>query len=198
MPTSLSHNNSPPSIDLEEIDSHWPPIADFSDESPAQRNQRLQHEREAKRINDEIDAQIEIEKSERRKRRPDIRIILLGTSLSLVHLPPPSAIHQNFTHSSSLPLSISSSSRDVFPLQARPSQANQPSCATFNSNLHPPLSTRKQKHGEPSSTSTSYVPSHSYSTSSRKVAPPPPAPAPAPASARSMPPLALATAARRT
>ena len=35
-------------------------------------------EREAKRINDEIDAQIEIEKSERRKRRPDIRIILLG------------------------------------------------------------------------------------------------------------------------
>jgi len=102
MPTSLSHN-SHPSIDLEDIDSHWPPIADLSDESPAQRNQRLQHEREAKRINDEIDAQIEIEKSERRKRRPDIRIILLGTSLCLVHLPPPSAIYQNFTYSS-LPL----------------------------------------------------------------------------------------------
>jgi len=59
MPTSLPRRT--PSIDLEEINSHWP--------------------REAKRINDEIDAQIEVEKSERRKRRPDIRIILLGTIL---------------------------------------------------------------------------------------------------------------------
>ncbi len=79
MPTPRPHNT--PSIDLEEITSHWPPIADFSNETSAQRDQRLQHEHEAKRINDEIDAQIEIEKSERRKRRPDIRIILLGTSL---------------------------------------------------------------------------------------------------------------------
>ena len=76
MPTSLRHDT--PSIDLEEINSHWPPITDFSNETPSQRDQRLQLEREAKRINDEIDAQIEIEKSERRKRRPDIRIILLG------------------------------------------------------------------------------------------------------------------------
>jgi hypothetical protein len=76
MPTSLLRDT--PSIDLEEINSHWPPIADFSNETPSQRDQRLQLEREAKRINDEIDAQIEIEKSERRKRRPDIRIILLG------------------------------------------------------------------------------------------------------------------------
>ena len=79
MPTTLPHNT--PSIDLEEISSHWPPIADFSNETPAQRDERLAHEREAKRINDEIDAQIEIEKSERRRRRPDIRIILLGESL---------------------------------------------------------------------------------------------------------------------
>ena len=79
MPTPLPHNA--PSIDLEEISSHWPPIADFSNETPTQRDERLAHEREAKRINDEIDAQIEIEKSERRRRRPDIRIILLGESL---------------------------------------------------------------------------------------------------------------------
>jgi hypothetical protein len=90
MPTSLRHDT--PSIDLEEINSHWPPIADFSNETPSQRDQRLQHEREAKRINDEIDAQLEIEKSERRKRRPDIRIILLGAFLfCLVHLPPSSS-----------------------------------------------------------------------------------------------------------
>jgi len=80
MPTSLRHDT--PSIDLEEINSHWPPIADFSNETPSQRDERLQHEREAKRINDEIDAQLEIEKSERRKRRPDIRIILLGQAES--------------------------------------------------------------------------------------------------------------------
>jgi hypothetical protein len=80
MPASLRRDT--PSIDLEEISTHWPPIADFSNETPSQRDQRLQLEREAKRINDEIDAQIEIEKSERRKRRPDIRIILLGSSLS--------------------------------------------------------------------------------------------------------------------
>lgn len=81
MPTALP--NKTPSIDLEEISSHWPPVADFSNETPAQREERLEHEREAKRINDEIDAQIEIEKSERRRRRPDIRIILLGQSQSL-------------------------------------------------------------------------------------------------------------------
>lgn len=80
MPTSLRRDT--PSIDLEEINSHWPPIADFSNETPSQREERLQLEREAKRINDEIDAQIEIEKSERRKRRPDIRIILLGQAES--------------------------------------------------------------------------------------------------------------------
>jgi guanine nucleotide-binding protein subunit alpha len=79
MPAPLPNNT--PSIDLEDISSHWPPIADFSDETPTQREERLEHEREAKRINDEIDAQIEIEKSERRRRRPDIRIILLGAYL---------------------------------------------------------------------------------------------------------------------
>lgn len=79
MPTSIRRET--PSIDLEEINSHWPPLADFSTETPSQRDERLQLERDAKRINDEIDAQIEIEKSERRKRRPDIRIILLGAFL---------------------------------------------------------------------------------------------------------------------
>jgi hypothetical protein len=93
MPTPVPHNA--PSIDLEEISSHWPPVADFSNETPAQRDERLAHEREAKRINDEIDAQIEIEKSERRRRRPDIRIILLGESLHT--LSPTFFIHERFT-----------------------------------------------------------------------------------------------------
>jgi hypothetical protein len=37
----------------------------------------LGQEREAKRINNEMDAQIELEKSEHRRRRPDIRTILV-------------------------------------------------------------------------------------------------------------------------
>jgi len=104
MPTSLRHDT--PSIDLEEINSHWPPIGDFSNETPSQRDERIQHEREAQRINDEIDAQIEIEKSERRKRRPDIRIILLGAFLfCLGHLPPSSSfIKFYFLIASFLPL----------------------------------------------------------------------------------------------
>lgn len=73
-----------PHFDLEEINSHWPPVEDFSNETPAQQEERLEREREAKRINDEIDAQIEIEKSERRKRQPDVKVILLG----LFHLSP--------------------------------------------------------------------------------------------------------------
>jgi hypothetical protein len=78
-----------PQFDLEEIDSHWPPVEDFSNESPSQREERLEREREAKRINDEIDAQIEIEKSERHKRQPDIRAILLGPLiLSLLTVKP--------------------------------------------------------------------------------------------------------------
>jgi len=85
MPTRLPHNT--PSIDLEDIGPHWPPIADFSNETPTQRNERLEREREAKRINDEIDAQIETEKSERRGLRPDFKIILVGeTAFFISHL----------------------------------------------------------------------------------------------------------------
>jgi hypothetical protein len=82
-PSNTTFQGTPP-IDLEEIDSQWPPLGDFSTETPAQREERLAHEGEAKRINDEIDAQIEIDKAERRKRRPDIKIILLG---KFAHVP---------------------------------------------------------------------------------------------------------------
>ncbi len=105
MPTPLPHDRDTPSIDLEEINSNWPPIADFSTETPEQRDRRLEHEREAKRINDEIDAQIEIEKSERRKRRPDIRIILLGGSLPRSS-PFVFSVYQYFTSPSLSPSSL--------------------------------------------------------------------------------------------
>ena len=80
-----------PQFDLEDIDSHWPPVEDFSNETPTQREERLEREHEAKRINDEIDAQIEIEKSERRKRQPDVKVILLG----LFHRSPLISLYPN-------------------------------------------------------------------------------------------------------
>ncbi|KAI0264720.1 guanine nucleotide binding protein, alpha subunit [Gloeopeniophorella convolvens] len=71
-----------PQVDLEDLDAQWPPAEDISNESPAQREERLEREREAKRINDEIDLQIELDRTERRKRRPDVKIILLGQAES--------------------------------------------------------------------------------------------------------------------
>ena len=164
MPSPLPHKT--PSIDLEEISSQWPPIADFSNETPAQREERLEHEREAKRINDEIDAQIEIEKSERRRRRPDIRIILLGQSVCF-HFPPP--FHLLTLHNLPPPPSPFSFLGPL--IQARLSRASQLSFATFSSSMRRALFTRRRRHGEPSSTSTSCVQSPFCSTSSRKVAP---------------------------
>jgi len=54
----------------------------LSNETPAQREERPAHNRKAQRISDEINAQLEVEKTERRKCRPDIRIFLLGKFLS--------------------------------------------------------------------------------------------------------------------
>jgi guanine nucleotide-binding protein subunit alpha len=85
MSTPRPHNT--PSIDLEDISSHWPPLPDFSNETPTQRKERLKRECEAERINDNIDAQIELEKSERRKRRPDFKILLLGESAYSLYSP---------------------------------------------------------------------------------------------------------------
>jgi len=52
-----------PQSEPEEKD--WPPDEDFSNETPIEREERLEREREAKCVNDEINAQIEVEKFER-------------------------------------------------------------------------------------------------------------------------------------
>ena len=146
-----------PQFDLEQIDSHWPPVEDFSNETPVQREERLEREREAKRINDEIDAQIEIEKSERRKRQPDVRAILLGPfNLSV------SPNRQALTSLLPFPFFF-------FVDQAKLNQASRRSCVTFSSNTRPPRSMPSPRRGAPSSTSTSCVPSPSSSPSLRKA-----------------------------
>ncbi|KAI0058615.1 P-loop containing nucleoside triphosphate hydrolase protein [Artomyces pyxidatus] len=77
-------SSQPPAVqvNLEDIDSHWPPVEKLADETEAQRAERLEREREAKRVNDEIDHAIELEKHERRKRKADVKIILLGQAES--------------------------------------------------------------------------------------------------------------------
>lgn len=70
--------SSGPQIDLEALDSPWPPQEDTTNETEAARAERLAKEQEAKRVNDEIDRQLEIERNERRKRKIDVKILLLG------------------------------------------------------------------------------------------------------------------------
>ncbi|EJF65114.1 G-alpha-domain-containing protein [Dichomitus squalens LYAD-421 SS1] len=59
----------------------WPP-APPKDENEGERAARLEAEREAKRISDEIDRALEQERQELRKRRPQTKILLLGQSES--------------------------------------------------------------------------------------------------------------------
>lgn len=61
-----------------------------TNESPAQRAARLRDEAEAKKVNDSIDAQINVEREEREraKKRGDIKILLLGESNCAVSFAP--------------------------------------------------------------------------------------------------------------
>ncbi|KAI0043782.1 G-alpha-domain-containing protein [Auriscalpium vulgare] len=52
------------------------------DESPAQREMRILAEQQAKHISDAIDEQIRMDKTEMRKAKPDVKILLLGQSES--------------------------------------------------------------------------------------------------------------------
>lgn len=62
-------------------DSDWPPRPSPERETEEQRTERLEREREAKRVSDDIDSELEAEKIERRKRKPDVKILLLGEFL---------------------------------------------------------------------------------------------------------------------
>lgn len=61
-----------------------------TDESPAERAARLRDEAEAKKVNDSIDAQINVEREERERarKRGDIKILLLGESNCAVSFAP--------------------------------------------------------------------------------------------------------------
>lgn len=57
-------------------ETKWPPVVSL-DETDAEREIRLEEEKEAKRISDEIDRSLSEEK-ERRKKTPAAKILLLG------------------------------------------------------------------------------------------------------------------------
>ncbi|KZV76652.1 G-alpha-domain-containing protein [Peniophora sp. CONT] len=70
-------------VDLEQLDNAWPPSSPvLANETPADKERRLEAEREAKRRNDAIEAEIEQDRLERKKRRIDVKIILLGQAES--------------------------------------------------------------------------------------------------------------------
>ncbi|KAI0246623.1 guanine nucleotide binding protein, alpha subunit [Lactifluus subvellereus] len=52
------------------------------DETPAQREQRILAEQQAKRVSDAIDEQLRIERAELKKNNPDVKVLLLGQSES--------------------------------------------------------------------------------------------------------------------
>ncbi|KAI0688033.1 G-protein alpha subunit [Cytidiella melzeri] len=60
------------------LSADWPPRTFSHNGEPSEA--RLEQEREAKRINDEIDRQIELERLEMRKSRPQAKLLLLGQS----------------------------------------------------------------------------------------------------------------------
>ncbi|THH01144.1 hypothetical protein EW026_g1508 [Hermanssonia centrifuga] len=60
--------------------NQWPPPSPILAEGELQSALRTQEEKEAKRINDEIDRQIELERQELKKRKPQAKILLLGQS----------------------------------------------------------------------------------------------------------------------
>ncbi|EPQ53559.1 G-alpha-domain-containing protein [Gloeophyllum trabeum ATCC 11539] len=60
----------------------WPPPPPERDETEEQRAERLEQEREAKRVSDEIDKAIEQQREEMKKRRPQMKILLLGQAES--------------------------------------------------------------------------------------------------------------------
>jgi guanine nucleotide-binding protein subunit alpha len=51
-------------------------------ESPEDRNKRIQNEIDAKRISETIDEQLQLERFERKKARPEVNVLLLGQSES--------------------------------------------------------------------------------------------------------------------
>ena len=55
---------------------HWPPLPD--NESPQDAATRLEREKRAKAVSDEIDKQLAAEKQKRKKKKEAVRILLLG------------------------------------------------------------------------------------------------------------------------
>jgi hypothetical protein len=61
-------------------------IAPPKNESPAARAARLRAEAEARRVSEEIDEQLKLDRAARRRHRPCVKILLLGQSESGVFL----------------------------------------------------------------------------------------------------------------
>ena len=70
------------SSSLDEDDPLTMAIAPPKDETPEQRAERERKEAEARRVSDEIDEQLRVERAALKKRKPPVKVLLLGQSES--------------------------------------------------------------------------------------------------------------------
>lgn len=56
-----------------------------ANETPQQRARRIREEEEAIRVSEEIDKELHRERAERRRHRPNIKILLLGMCIFIQH-----------------------------------------------------------------------------------------------------------------
>lgn len=67
---------------LDSVDPLTAAIAPPSNESPEQKAKREQEEAEARRVSDQIDEQLKAEKAALKRKKPPIKVLLLGQSES--------------------------------------------------------------------------------------------------------------------
>ncbi|KAI0032591.1 G-alpha-domain-containing protein [Vararia minispora EC-137] len=81
---SLTNSRIVPSIVTSsvDLDNEWPLMSPIENETGAQRERRLEAEREAKCINDAIEHEIEQDRAERKRHKPEVKILLLGQAES--------------------------------------------------------------------------------------------------------------------
>jgi hypothetical protein len=64
----------------------WPPLLPLDEETTEERSTRRKMETEAKCISDSIDLQLKLEREERAKNPPGVKILLLGERLRFCNL----------------------------------------------------------------------------------------------------------------
>lgn len=140
---------------LDSFDPLTAAIAPPSDETPEARAKREQEEAEAKRISDAIDEQLKTERLALKKKKPPIKVLLLGQSESGASIPIRIFFPRSFFFNGR---QVNDCQKYVELCPAHPYSHVHEHIQTF-SWLTPTMhGSRSARHGDPSSFSTSCVP----------------------------------------